>query len=119
MPLRQARPGRVSLGAVHPAFAGDPPDRFASAVVDECRSIFLGKLPSPLLKTLLREFGALRVGILQRSTKLRTAATIQFAADSLHDELAAVLFPTIDVSNELIGQGDSHTFDARHLVLSV
>jgi hypothetical protein len=41
--------------------------------------------------------------------KLRAAATIQFAANGLRDELAAVLLPPVNVSDQIIGQGDSHT----------
>ena len=36
------RRGRPSLAPLHPALAGDPPNRLASAAVDERLGIFLG-----------------------------------------------------------------------------
>jgi hypothetical protein len=65
---------------------------------------------------LLGEFGAFGVGIPQRPMKLRAAATIKFVADRLRDELAAVLLPPVNVSDEIIGQGDSHTINASHFI---
>ena len=49
------------------------------------------------------ERSAFGVGILQGSTKLRTTATIQFVADGLGDELAAVILSPVNVSDEVVG----------------
>jgi hypothetical protein len=39
---------------------------------------------------------------------------IEFVADGLRDELAAVLLSPVNVSDEVVGQGDRDTFDAGH-----
>jgi hypothetical protein len=37
-------------------------------------------------------------------------------ANGLRDELAAVLLPPVNVSDEIIGQGDGHTINASHFI---
>jgi hypothetical protein len=58
---------------------------------------------SPFGKPLLGEIGAFRVWILQRLTKLVATETIQLVANGLSDEFAAVLFPPVNVSDEIVG----------------
>jgi hypothetical protein len=50
--------------------------------------------------------------------KFRTAAAIEFTTDSLSDELASILLPPVDISHELIRQGDGYAFKARHVSYS-
>ncbi len=61
--------GPTSLAALHPALAGDPPNRLASAAAEECPGIFLGQAARPFLQSQFGELSAFGVGILKRSTK--------------------------------------------------
>src|ERR1035441_4833948 len=78
VPPELRRLGRVSLAPLHPALAGHPTNRIAGPAVDQCLAIFLGQAARPDLKSLIGELSALGVGVLQRSTKLLTAAMIEF-----------------------------------------
>jgi hypothetical protein len=57
--------------------------------------------------------------MLHRPAQFKTAAAIQFAADSLRDKSAAVLLPPVDVSDEFVREGDGYAFYNRHFILSV
>ena len=59
------RRGRASLASLHPALAGNPPNRLASAAVDQGLGIFLGQAARPFLESLLGEFGAFGMGVPQ------------------------------------------------------
>jgi hypothetical protein len=113
------RRDRASLALLHPALAGDPANRLATAGVDKCLGIFLGQAARPFLKSLPGELSTFEVGILKRSTELCTTATIEFVPDGLRDELAAVFLSPVNVSDKVVGQGDRHTFDAGHFILQV
>src|ERR1022692_4170254 len=114
VPLRQPRHGRASLAPLHPALAGDPPNGLAGAVVDQCIRIVLGQAARPCLKSFIGELHAFRVRVVEGSAKLLAAPAIQLVPDGLGDELAAVLLTTVDVSDEVVGQGDGHTFEGSH-----
>jgi hypothetical protein len=109
----------VSLVPFHPALAGHPSNRFAGPAVDERLAILLGQAVCPSVKSLIGELSAFGAGVPQRSTKLLTTAMIEFAPDSIRNELAAVLLSPVDVSDEFQRQGYSHTFDAGHFILLV
>jgi hypothetical protein len=83
--------------------ARDPPNWLANAAIDKRLGIFRGKAPRPFFESLLGEFAAIGVGVLQRSMKLGTTATIEFVADGFSDEFAAVLLPPVNVPDEVIG----------------
>src|ERR1035437_9733633 len=97
VPPRPLRRGRASLAPLHPALAGDPPNGLAGAAVDQCLRIVLGQAASPCLQSLIGEFSALRVGVLERAAKILATAAIQLMADGIRDELAAVLPPPVNV----------------------
>jgi hypothetical protein len=116
---RQLLRGRASPTVLHPTLAGDPPNWLAGTTVDEYPGIFVGQPARPFLKSLVGKFSAFGVGILEGSTKLRAAATIKLVANGLCNELASVLLPSVNVPDEIIGQGNGHTFDACHFILSL
>jgi hypothetical protein len=102
---------------LHPTFPCHPANGLTSAVIDNCLRIFLGQAARPFLKSLPGKVIGFGVGVLERSAKFRTPATIKFVADSLDDELAPVLLPPVNVSEEIIGKGHGHTLDGQFILL--
>jgi hypothetical protein len=68
---------------------------------------------------LLGNLGAFRMRIPQGTPKLVAPAAIEFAADSLRDEPAAILLPAVDLLQNIVRQSHSHAFDGSHFILLV
>jgi hypothetical protein len=57
--------------------------------------------------------------VLQGTPKVGTAPAIEFTANSVRDELAAVLFPTISVLYKSVRQGHHYPHEAGHFILPI
>src|ERR1035438_1361855 len=103
VPPRLPRAGRASLAPLHPAPAGDPPNGLTGAIVYQCLRIVLGQAARPCLQSFIGELYAFRVRVVQGSTQLLAAAAVEFVPDGIGDELAAVFFAPVNVSDEVVG----------------
>jgi hypothetical protein len=104
---------------LHPALTEDPSNWLTGIAVQERLCVFIGQTAGPCFEPFIYERSALRVRVLQGSAEFLATPAIQFVSDGISDKLAAILFPAVDISNEVNRQGHCNTSHTGHFILLV
>src|SRR5579885_2310432 len=111
-----ARPcrARASPPNLGPPLAGHPADFLARLGGDQPGGILLRQGGGPVLEPGLGQFGGFGVWAAEGALKQGTPTPLELAPSSLLEELAPVLLESVDLPDQVSGQGHGHAFTGRH-----
>src|SRR5581483_2884254 len=105
---------RSSLPNLGPPVAGRPADFLARLEVDQSGGILLRQGGGPVLEPGLGQVGGFGVWAAEGALKQGTPTPLELAPSSLLEELAPVLLESVDLPDQVSGQGHGHALTGRH-----